>query len=211
MTGHETRRTVLSMTSHVETRRKAAIALMTQFAVLVLLVGPANPAAALNTSIEPRSTYPAIVESGASPQVSSSRLRMSGYPVYVREVIGKTVLSTNFVSSTAFASCSIGTSGGTCTITSGRSVDRTIALSLGITRAAVAGSLGISSSASVTTTVSCTSPPLAAGSSWRAFPIGTRYRYQVKQTTFTGPITSYSTTSGYLYALDPKPSQIHCR
>lgn len=200
------------MTEHTISKSNTTRALWASLAICVLLAGPITPAAAA-AEVAAVSSLGSAQHPTEVPFVSGAPgiKARSGYPVSVTQVVGTTVISTNFVSSTSFSSCSIGTAGGTCTITSGRSVDRTIGLSLGITRSAVAASLGISSSATVSTSVSCTSPPLAAGQSWRAFAVGTRYRYQVKKTTFTGPISSYSTTSGYLYAFNPNPSRIHCR
>lgn len=171
-----------------------------------------NPALASSPSIRDASSTHKISKVDR-PLASKAHLLTprSSYPVTVREVINRTVLSTSYTSPTAFADCAIGTTGGSCTITSGRAVNRTIGVDLGMSRAGVATSLGISASASVTTTVACSSGPMVAGQVWRAYGVGTRHRYQIRQTTFTGPITSRSTTSGLLYAFDPHPNRISCR
>lgn len=133
--------------------------------------------------------------------------------VYRYNVINKT--STTYVTGSVFASCKITTTGGYCTISRGKSVDRSIQVSLGAGREAVSAGLGISSSFSVTTSVGCTSPALKAGQTWKARAVGTRYYYRLQQQQAYKPrvgATSWRTvaTSGYLAAYSPYSSAISC-
>lgn len=115
-----------------------------------------------------------------------------------------------------FASCKITSNGGTCTITTGKSVTRTIQVSLGASRGDVSAGLNISSAESVTTTVACASPALKAGQTWKARALGTKYTYNVReekrsQPRIGGPATwSTVQTSGKLTAFNPYSSSISC-
>lgn len=125
-----------------------------------------------------------------------------------RSVFNKAVISTNYHNySNPLPGCRILTSGGTCTISSGRSATRSISLDLGFSRSFVAGNLNISSSYTVTTSQSCTSPAMAAGTEWRAWPLGQRIRYQLRERTVRLvqgiPVSDTQRTSGFLYAFNP--------
>lgn len=133
------------------------------------------------------------------------------YPVSATAVVNKSRVSTSYTSPTSFASCKIGTKGGTCNISSGKSATRTVDVSLGISRSGVTSSLGISDSQSVSIGVACSSPPLAAGATWRAYAVGNRYQYKVRKVTTIGFAIVSDVTSGWLYAFDPNPARIYCK
>ena len=102
--------------------------------------------------------------------------------------------------------CGVGTSGSTCTISSGQSATRSIGLALGVTRGFVAGQISISADSTLSVSVACTSPALLVGQKWSAYPYGTRISYQIRQIQqFTPTITS-----GTLYAFNPNGA-IYCR
>lgn len=108
--------------------------------------------------------------------------------------------------SSVLASCSVGRSGTTCTITKGKTATRTVETGLGFSRKRISASLGISASKSVSINVSCTSPKLKKGQVFRAYPVGTRhyytlYRYNNK--TGSKKVEKKS-------AFNPYSNQIHC-
>lgn len=107
--------------------------------------------------------------------------------------------------------CLIGTKGGTCTISKGKSATRSIELSGGLTRGMIAGSLGFSSSFTETVDVSCTSPALSPGATWTAKPLGTKHVYSKKRTThFWGVQVGAAVVTTGLRAFNPYQSQIFC-
>jgi hypothetical protein len=133
---------------------------------------------------------------------------------YRYNVINKTSQS-NYTGA-AFASCKITSTGGTCTITTGKTVTRTIGVSLGASRSDVSVGLNISSAGSVTTTVACASPALKAGQVWKARALGTRFTYKVRKQEGIRPrigggvIWNTVGTSGTLTAFNPSRSAISC-
>lgn len=130
--------------------------------------------------------------------------------ILTRHVVNKTSTA-NFIDTTKeIGRCQVGTTGGTCTIQSGKTVTRTIQLTTGVTRWSVASSLSISSASSVTTSQSCTSPVMRAGEAWIANPIGTRFRYQIETRGRLDGAPIPPKRSGYLYAFNPTGS-IYCK
>lgn len=133
---------------------------------------------------------------------------------YRYNVINKT--SQKNYTGAVFASCKITSTGGTCTITTGKTVTRTIGVTLGASRSEVSLGLNISSADSVTTTVACASPALKAGQVWKARAMGTRYTYKVQKQEGIRPrigggvIWNTIGTSGTLSAFDPSRSAISC-
>lgn len=114
------------------------------------------------------------------------------------------------------AQCSVGTSGSTCTISSGKTATRTINYTLGMARALVASSLGISSAETVSISTSCTSPVMSAGQVWKAYPVGDRWSYRIhkRTTTYSNQGVVQSTKneySGRLNAFNPYSAGIHCQ
>ncbi|QTX03546.1 hypothetical protein [Agromyces archimandritae] len=98
----------------------------------------------------------------------------------------------------------------TRTVRSGSSATRTIGLSFGATRAQVASSLNVSSAATQSISVSCESPALSAGQSWRAKPIGTKHTYKIRELTYVDAIIVSDRTSASLSAFNPTPNSIYC-
>lgn len=134
-------------------------------------------------------------------------------PVTTRTVVNKTTLSTKYTDkSRQISRCTVYTTGGTCSISKGKSATRTIQTSLGITRNAVASSLSISAASTVSLTASCNSPVLKSGQSWVAWAQGTRYKYKVQTKVWVGgkQQPGLGQTSGWLYAFNPNPGYISC-
>lgn len=119
------------------------------------------------------------------------------------------------VTGAQFSSCQITTNGGTCSISQGKQIARTVQLSLGATRAGVSAGLNVSQATTITSAVSCNSPALKAGQVWRGRSVGTQYTYKIQQQKGTKPRiggTTWTTvaTSGFLTALDPNAQDISC-
>lgn len=127
-----------------------------------------------------------------------------------RTVIDKSV-SRNQLSSSPFASCQALSEGSTCTITSGKTTNREIGLSLGAGRGEVSASLGISSSTSVTVTVGCESGKMKKGQVFRAYAKGDRYSYRIQAVTSASGVPIKKETSPWLTAFDPYPAHIACK
>jgi hypothetical protein len=127
------------------------------------------------------------------------------YPYWHYKVINVTTRSDNIDFNRPVASCS--NPGGTCTITTGKSLQTTVGVDLGITASQVAGALSFSLSRTSTTTVGCTSPRLSAGQTYKAFRVGVRKYYRVQK--YNGP--ALVATSGLLTAWQPYSyTAIHC-
>ena len=142
--------------------------------------------------------------------VAANAAPPAGYIVQY-SVINKSTLSTNYTNlSNELARCNAASAGITCSISKTTSASRSISLSLGITRAAVASGLGISADTSQSIGVSCTSPALQAGQSLRAYPVGTRYSYQVQKRTYIGASVTVE-NSGTLYAFNPRANSFTCK
>ena len=171
-------------------RERALPPLLLLLAVIALVIAPMGTARAADSA-------------PVTPMADSY------YTTY--SIVNKSVVSTNWTNrSQIVGSCKVSTTGSSCTITSGKSATVTVNASLGATQKWVAGQLGISAGKTITITTSCSSPPLKAGSEYRAAAVGTRYQYKVKKSThMDGRIVS-STTSGWLYAFNPNPTRIHC-
>ncbi|GAB6985484.1 hypothetical protein [Nocardioides pyridinolyticus] len=103
----------------------------------------------------------------------------------------------------SIASCR--NAGGTCTISKVQSKTTTIQTSLGMSKGAVAASVGVSEGYSSSTSVSCTSPKLKKGQTYRAYVVGKTKMYKI-QKTYTGR----TTTSGWLFARQPYKTDIYC-
>lgn len=77
------------------------------------------------------------------------------------------------------ARCHFRTPGGTCSISRTTSADTTVQVGGGLNAKIISVELGFSSTKSVSVSVQCTSPPLKRGQYLVAFPIGTRYVYNI--------------------------------
>jgi hypothetical protein len=131
-------------------------------------------------------------------------------PILTRlTVVYKSAIS-NQIGTRVFASCLIQYDGANCTITTGKSVSREVQLAFGMTWAAATSQLGIGRSTSITTTVSCQSPGLPAGTTWKARPVGTKYTYKIRRDTIQAGHVIRTATSGRLTAFNPSASHIAC-
>lgn len=76
----------------------------------------------------------------------------------------------------------------------------------------VASSLSISSARSVSTSVSCTSPKLKKGQSWRAKPYGSRGTYTIRRRVYDSEVLYElgKKTSAKKSAFNPYSSKIYC-
>lgn len=131
-------------------------------------------------------------------------------------VINKSKASSVINYSQTMATCRVGSNGSTCTISRGKSATRTITATLGMSRAGVASSLGISSASAVTVSTSCTSPKMRAGQTWSAYPVGDRWSYRIHKRTsrFSNqgrPLSETNEYSGYLSAFNPYSASIYCK
>lgn len=127
------------------------------------------------------------------------------------KVVSKSVVSSSYTNtSKVIGQCKIGRANSTCTISSGLSSTGSIQTSLGASAKGLSGQLGISVSRSVTVNVSCTSPAMAANSTYKAWAVGTRYKYKVQKVRTVWGSSSVVATSGWLYAFKPSSSKIHC-
>ncbi|GAA3342790.1 hypothetical protein GCM10017714_32650 [Curtobacterium pusillum] len=151
-----------------------------------------------------------IVLSGAQAASAADIGTYSSIGTYkVKNVINKTS-SKGYNTGQRLAYCTVGVANTTCTISKTVSATRTIGVGLDLSRSFVAGKLNISSASTVGISVSCTSPKLAKGKSFSAYPRGTHYTYKVTSKTYrdTGKLIS-SQTSGALKAFNPDRG-IHC-
>ncbi|MBZ4487472.1 hypothetical protein LQ938_01460 [Microbacterium sp. cx-55] len=105
--------------------------------------------------------------------VADPALSVSGYEYVAVNVTTKTQ-QPNY--NKLICGCRIGAANSTCTITGSYTASATVNASLGISAQQVASTLGISVTASVTGSMGCTSPKLSAGTSYKAYVMGT-YRY----------------------------------
>lgn len=125
-------------------------------------------------------------------------------------VNAKTLSANSYVNkSQILGSCKM-LSPGTCTVSVTASSTRTISLSLGATRGTVAANLGISSATTVSNGTACGSTLLKAGQTWKAYPMGGRYSYQIEKRWHSGSIVYSTERSGTLYAFNPASNRIAC-
>lgn len=165
-------------------------------AALSLIGATLLPTAASAATTERDTSRPAAA--GAAPQAPG--------PVVINtEVVDVRSYANSPQYSDRLTYCQAVTEGQTCTISQSFSVTRSIGVDLGMSRGAVAAGLSISASDTNALSVSCTSPPLAAGQIYEAYPSGTRYYYRIKK---WGTMTP-ETYSGTLTAFDPQG--IACR
>jgi len=52
---------------------------------------------------------------------------------------------------------------------------------------------------------------MKAGEVWRAYAVGSRYRYKAKKVTMIGYVVAKTEKSGWLYAFNPRAADIHCQ
>lgn len=135
------------------------------------------------------------------------------HPIYrpSYKVLNKKLISSTYTNkSKVIGRCTVQTNDSQCTISTGSSVSATINLALGASYKDVTGNLGFSASRTVTVNVSCTSPKLKKGQSWIAWSQGSRYSYQIRKTQPHRMGPSTVTTSGTLYAFNPRANAVTC-
>jgi len=130
---------------------------------------------------------------------------------YYSTVVQKKIYQHFTFTSKEIARCAAVTPGLTCTIHKTASATRTIQLDLGLSRAAVAAHLQISSAATQSVSVQCTSGKLKAGQVLVAYSVGTRYTYKIERHMTSPPYDYVIGTSSLLSAFDPSPAGISCR
>lgn len=142
-----------------------------------------------------------------APQVINQR-------IYHDDVVNKGINNRNYINKKQIIGhCITVTAGGYCTISSSLSATRTVSLAFSATRCNVTSQLGISNAVSQTVSVSCTSPRLAKGQRWVAYPVGVRWQYKIHEWVHeTGPNgVDYNVgTSGWLNAFNPSRTSIAC-
>lgn len=135
----------------------------------------------------------------------------SNFPQTSYKVVSKSVVSTSYTNrASVIGQCKISRANSTCTISSGSSATGTVQAALGATPKGLSGQLGVSVSKSVSVNVSCTSPKMPKNSSYRAWAVGTRYKYKVQKIKTVWGSSSVQATSGWLYAFKPSTSKIDC-
>jgi hypothetical protein len=130
---------------------------------------------------------------------------------YYSTVIQKKTYRNFTFTSREIARCVAVTPGLKCEIHKLASATRTIQLDLGLSRAAVAARLQISSAATQSVSVKCTSGNLRAGEALVAYSVGTRYTYKIERHMTSPPYDYVIATSRLLSAFDPSPAGISCR
>lgn len=149
----------------------------------------------------------ALVASGILGSASAAQAAPPGYTVSYY-VVDSSYVSNHVNTGDILSRCYA--TGGHCTITAGKSATITISLSLGASRGDVSGGLGISGASTTTITQACTSPVLASGQAWTAYPIGREYTYKIEELVHAG-INVTTTYSGWLHAFSPYSNQIYCK
>jgi hypothetical protein len=104
--------------------------------------------------------------------------------------------------------CYAGSPGIACTISRSSAATNTYALALSATVIWLAAQFNISTATTTSVSISCQSPPLAAGRHFSAFPVGTLRGYRIRQTDYTsngslttlsGPLTSYQANTNAFF------------
>lgn len=178
---------------------------------LAMVLGATTPSFATVDTTEESGESSATSADVAVSLDDESEWEISGDPVIGgttqrKKVVNKKTVSSNYINKgEQLASCTALTSGVTCSITKARQATRTIQTTFGITRDAVASSLSISSADSVTVSIQCSSPVMKKGQTFKAWPSGKRFSYQIKQETLTMPSMQVisSKTSTTQYAFNP--------
>lgn len=178
-------------------RPKKSTRLVLTVTSVFALLGGGSVAASANT--------PAAVDDLLKP--------MANIHTYYTVINKKTINSSYTNKSQLLGSCQ--NPGGTCTINKSVSATRTIQLSLGASRTHVSGGLGISSAGSISYSISCQSRTLKQGETYRAYPLGTRYSYQIRAEQWivergVKQQKISTKTSGTLYAFNPHVNSVSC-
>lgn len=144
--------------------------------------------------------YPVV----ADPAVSATYYR------YDAVNVSRTYNWTNKGIQLAICKVQAGASRGTCTMSAGYELQTSVDTSFGLTKGFVAANVGVSESRKVTGTVSWTSPPASAGSSYKAWAVGTRVTYRLQKWVgrrvlgMSATRWSLESTSGTLTSFEPQ-------
>ncbi|WP_143244609.1 hypothetical protein [Agrococcus casei] len=155
-----------------------------------------------------------VAASANAPAADDDLLKpMANIHTYYTVITKKTISSSYTNKSQLLGVCK--NPGGKCSISKSVSVTRTIQLSLGAARNNVSAGLGISNAGTVSSSISCTSQILKNGQTFRAYPLGTRYSYQIRaeQWIVERGVKQHkisTKTSGTLYAFNPHPNGVSC-
>lgn len=106
-------------------------------------------------------------------------------------------------------SCHVTSNGSTCTIQVSTSKEGSIGTAFGMSTGAVAAELNTSRSVSATYSVSCTSPTLKKGQTYKAWADKTVYKYKVHHV-WKAPGRSKDETSGWRYTHKYAKNAIIC-
>ncbi|WP_148272799.1 hypothetical protein [Microbacterium testaceum] len=144
--------------------------------------------------------YPVV----ADPAVSVTYYRYSAVNV------SRTYNWTNKAIQLAICKVQSGASRGTCTMSAGYELETSVDTSFGLTRGFVSANIGVNESKKVTGNVSWTSPVAYAGSSYKAWAVGTRVTYRIqkwigrKTLGMSTPRWTLDSTSSTLSAFEPQ-------
>jgi hypothetical protein len=106
--------------------------------------------------------------------------------------------------------CARGTSG-VCHVTVGKSATNTFGTSLGITVDELASILNVSTARTQSVSVGCASPKLKRGQGYRAYSVGTLYRYKIREYAVVGTVHRLLATSGWKTTYKASASTIYCK
>jgi hypothetical protein len=149
-------------------------------------------------------TPPSFAQAGNQDSKQVPSCCGPGAPVSYRAV-DVTTRSSNINFNSQVGSCS--NPGGTCTISTGKSLSTTVGVAFNLSPSVVADKINFSLSATSTTTVGCTSPRLSSGQTFRAFRVGVRRYYRLQKVSGTAVLA----TSSLLTAWQPYSyTAIHC-
>ncbi|AEE71878.1 hypothetical protein TIA1EST31_03353 [Cutibacterium acnes FZ1/2/0] len=93
------------------------------------------------------------------------------------------------------------------------SATRTVQLALGASRDNISAQLSLSSATTQSVTVGCTSPAMAAGKVWTAWPTGNLWQYRINKRVHerrSDGMDYDGGTSDLLKAFDPSQTRISC-
>ncbi|CAN5162018.1 hypothetical protein BH11ACT5_BH11ACT5_11550 [soil metagenome] len=145
-------------------------------------------------------------ESATYPIVADPALTQTRYKYQYISVV-KTSNYTNKAKQLGICKVTAGGGGTTCAISNSYTVETTVGLSFGLSKETVSAGINVSASKKVSGSVSCTSPPLAAGSSYKAWAVGTRTTYKIQEWKIVKAggrtNTTLMGTSGTLSAFNP--------
>ena len=141
------------------------------------------------------------------PVVADPAITVTSYE-YKYVNVNKTPNWTNTSKQLGICKVHAGAGGGTCTISQNYTVNRSVDVSFGLTASNVAVGVGLGSSASVSGTVSWTSGVAPAGTTYKAWAVGTKVNFRIQKwkVVKAGGRTARTllATSGVLSAFSPK-------